>query len=364
MAERDLTLPRTSIAAGAQPAEASAVRRMRRLLPLLLVAVVLAAGARQAKSVDWSQTWMQLRQTHPAWLAAAAAIFYAGFLARCVRWRILLGNAGFDRSRLAAFPSMAGLTAIMYRAWSMNAVTIAQAGDGYRAYSFKRRTGAAGAPVLGTILAERIVDAVVLAGLMIPTVALAFRRHLSSDATWALIVAGALATTGPLALRFLPHIARLLSRVLPARIAAVVDDLAGGASRSLRRIPHLVLLSALGWFGECAMLFLVARAAGVPISPAAAATVALVTALLTTIPITPGGLGVAEAGIVLMLGQLGMAAAPAAAVAVLARAISFGSVVLGGGVVWLFAPRAETGRSIDGVAQSNARHEPSPVSPS
>ena len=42
-----------------------------------------------------------------------------------------------------------------------------------------------------------------------------------------------------------------------------------------------------------------------------------------------------------MLGQLGIAAGPAAAVAVLARAISFGSVILGGGVSWLLAAQSD-----------------------
>lgn len=354
MFDADLDLPR----AGAGSVLSN---RVRKYAPLLILAVVLVAAGRQAKSVDWRQTWIALRQTNLAWFMLGAAIFYAGFLARCARWRLLLSNASFNRRTISAFPSNAGLAAIMFRAWSMNAVTIAQVGDGYRAYSFKRRTGAPAAPVLGTILAERIVDAVVLAGLMIPAVGIAFRRDLSADATWALIVAGALATLGPVVLKFLPEIATLVGRVLPGRGAAILADLSGGAARSLKRIPQLVALSALGWAGESTMLWLVARAAGTPIAPSSAATVALVTALLTTIPITPGGLGVAEAGIVMMLGQLGMAAGPAAAVAVLARAISFGSVVLGGGIVWAFAPRAESGRSVAAARADADALESSPA---
>ena len=42
-----------------------------------------------------------------------------------------------------------------------------------------------------------------------------------------------------------------------------------------------------------------------------------------------------------MLGQLGVVAGPAAAIAVLARAISFGSVILGGGVSWLLAAQSD-----------------------
>ena len=173
---------------------------------------------------------------------------------------------------------------------------------------------------------------------MIPTVALAFRSHLSTDAIWSLVVAGSVAAIGPVFLRFLPGIVSTLNRFAPVRIAAILTELSTGVSRSLGRIRAIVLFSALGWAGESAMLFFVARAAGTPISVADAGTVALVTALLTTIPVTPGGIGVAETGIVLMLTQLGVTVAPAAAIALLARAISFGSVVFGGGIVSLFAP--------------------------
>jgi len=337
MAERDVTLRpiRVSWASNSRPAS-----RFRRLVPFLLLAVVLALVARQARTINWPETESQLRQTNPAWLAVAALVYYAGFMARCVRWRLLLSNAGYDRARVPNMPGILALAGIMYRAWSMNAVTIAQLGDGYRAYSFKKRTNTAGAPVLGTILAERVVDAVVLAALLIPTVAVAFRNHLSHDAIWALAVAGAVAATGPVFLRFMPAIVQFVNRFAPAKIGAALSELADGVARSIGRMPLVVLYSGLGWLGESVMLFLVAHAAGAPISLADAGTVALITALLTTIPITPGGLGVAEAGIVIMLGQLGMAAGPAAAIAVLARAISFGSVIIGGGIAWLFAFQA------------------------
>ena len=334
MAERDLTLRPSGLpwASDDRPAN-----RLRRLLPFLLLAVVLVLVGRQARTIDWSATSAQLRQTNPAWFGLAAVVYYAGFMARCLRWRLLLSNAGYDRARLPKMPGFLALAGIMYRAWSMNAVTIAQLGDGYRAYAFKKRAGAAGAPVLGTILAERVVDAVVLAGLLIPTVAVAFRGHLSSDAVWALVVAGAVAATGPVFLRFLPAIVQFVNRFAPAKIGETLSEITDGVSRSIGRLPLAILYSGLGWLGESAMLFLVARAAGAPIPFAAAGTVALITALLTTVPITPGGLGVAEAGMVIMLGQLGMAAGPAAAVAILARSISFGSVILGGGIAWLFA---------------------------
>jgi len=55
-------------------------------------------------------------------------------------------------------------------------------------------------------------------------------------------------------------------------------------------------------------------------------------ALLTTLPITPGGLGIADAGIIFLLGTVSIASGPAAAIAILARVITFGSVVVIGGL--------------------------------
>ena len=63
--------------------------------------------------------------------------------------------------------------------------------------------------------------------------------------------------------------------------------------------------------------------------------VAVVNGLLTSVPVTPGGLGIVEPGIVGLL-ALSLSQQDAVAVAVLDRSVSFVSVVVLGGLAFAF----------------------------
>jgi uncharacterized protein (TIRG00374 family) len=63
--------------------------------------------------------------------------------------------------------------------------------------------------------------------------------------------------------------------------------------------------------------------------------VALAASLLSTVPITPAGLGFAEAGMVVMLGWLGLDVATATAATLLFRIINYWSIVALGFVLYV-----------------------------
>jgi uncharacterized protein (TIRG00374 family) len=67
--------------------------------------------------------------------------------------------------------------------------------------------------------------------------------------------------------------------------------------------------------------------------------VALVASLLSTVPLTPGGLGFTEAGMVLLLQWLGLDAPSAGAVTLLFRVINYWSIVGFGSVLYAFSAR-------------------------
>src|SRR5215207_8162331 len=123
----------------------------------------------------------------------------------------------------------------MYVAWFANCVTVARLGDAYRAYLLKRAAGVSFAVTLGTVLAERLLDLLVLAAMMGAGVLIVF----------------------------------------------------GGS-------------------------------------------------LLTTVPITPAGLGFTEAGMVIMLGWLGLDIYTATAATLLFRIINYWSIVVFGFVLYVF----------------------------
>ena len=169
------------------------------------------------------------------------------------------------------------------------------------------------------------------------TALVAFGGALSPEANRALaggLILSALGVAGLVALR---RLRPLVERLLPGRLHPHYARLERGVIDSFRRVPTLVVLSAIGWLLEGLTLYLTAVAIGAAISPFAAIVVALIASLLTAVPFTPAGLGVAEAGTVLVLGRLGLDPNTAGAVALLNLVISYWSIVAFGFVLYLFS---------------------------
>jgi uncharacterized protein (TIRG00374 family) len=139
----------------------------------------------------------------------------------------------------------------------------------------------------------------------------------------------------------------MIERVLPERFHEQYRRFEHGTLNSFRGIPGLVMLSLAAWAGEVARLYLVTLALGFSgIAPSVIVFVALAAALMTTLPFTPGGLGVAEVAMVAIFGLArGAGLAPnvdehaAFSIAVLDRAISYGSIVAIGLVVYPLSRR-------------------------
>lgn len=235
-------------------------------------------------------------------------------------------------------PSTLGLTRIMYVAWFANCVTVARLGDAYRGYLLKRAAGVSFAVTLGTILAERLLDLLVLAAMLGAGVLVVFGGSLPTEATRALAAGLILSVIGVVGLLSIRRFRGAFERILPGRLHAHYSRLEHGVIDSFRRLPLLIILSAAGWILEgAALYFTVAAVVGAPVSVAGALVVALAASLLTAIPFTPAGLGFTEAGMIVMLGWLGSDATTATAVTLLYRAINYWSIVVFGFVLYLFS---------------------------
>ena len=128
-----------------------------------------------------------------------------------------------------------------------------------------------------------------------------------------------------------------MGRILPARLFEFYTSIESGVTGSLRRVPFLIFLSLIGWVIEGGTLYLTAAAVGVPLSIAGAIMAALASSLLSTIPISPSGLGFTESGTVLLLTSIGMETTPAAAVVLLSRVINYWSIVAFGAILYVFS---------------------------
>jgi uncharacterized protein (TIRG00374 family) len=141
---------------------------------------------------------------------------------------------------------------------------------------------------------------------------------------------------------------------LPDRLRHHYARLEEGVLRSFspRTLPLLLLYSLLVWAIEAGRVYFVTRALGLDQMPLALVLfVALAGALLTTLPLTPAGLGFVEtgiAGVLVLVNDLGIvqlggpgegAGEVAAAVAILDRSISYWSLVVVGFVAYLLVRR-------------------------
>jgi uncharacterized protein (TIRG00374 family) len=315
----------------------------RRILqPRTIIGFLIAIAAlyffyRRGFNLDFGEVWSKMRSANGPLLIFTFFVYYTSFIFRTLRWQLLLGNVGYSRKNGVPMPSTLGLGEILYLSWFANCVTVARLGDAYRGYMLKRSAGVSFTVTMGTILAERLLDLVVLAGLMAISVFAAFHGSLPPEAESALIGGVILAAVGLLGLASLRRLRPLIERIVPARIFQHYHGLESGIIGSLKQIPQLTGFSIAGWMIEAITLWLTARSLDAPLSIVGAMVVALVASLLTTIPFTPAGLGFAESGMVLVLGRLGLDPNLAGAVALLNRVINYWSIIVIGTVLYLFS---------------------------
>src|SRR5215203_4930097 len=324
--------PREGAAAG--PPLGRRIFSLRNIASVFLTLLVLYLVYRQVLSLDWQEVWTTVQGASPGLLALV--IFYCSFPLRALRWKALLANLGYGRADGRPMPSALGLTRIMYVAWFVNCVTVARLGDAYRGYLLKKAAGVSFAVTLGTVLAERLLDLVVLAAMMGAGVLVVFGHSLPTGALQALTAGLILSAVGIVGLQAMRRFRRAFEQILPERLHAFYARLEHGAVDSFRRLPLLVALSALGWVLEGAALYAVVAAVGGPVSVAGALVVALVASLLTAVPITPAGLGFTEVGMVVMLGWLGVDVTTATGITLLFRLINYWSIVVLGFVLYVF----------------------------
>jgi uncharacterized protein (TIRG00374 family) len=178
-------------------------------------------------------TWRTMISADPLFLATGFVVYYSAFWLRALRWRQLLHNVGVKRD--VVLPSTNGLVEIIYLSWFVNCIVPAKLGDAYRSYLLKRNSGVSFSSTIGTILAERVIDLLVLFGLLIASFALIGRTYYQNrDFDLGLVMLMGVAMVillvlGLVALRFYGH---LLMRLVPHRFQEKFTQFQQGILRS------------------------------------------------------------------------------------------------------------------------------------
>jgi uncharacterized protein (TIRG00374 family) len=295
--------------------------------------------------IDPAAIWANMLTANPLYLLAGFGIYYAAFWIRGARWRMLLQNAGLQKKSLQ-LPSTTGLVEIIYLSWFVNCIVPAKLGDGYRSYLLKRNSGISFSSTMGTILAERMVDLLILFGLLVASFTLVGTQLSARRADFPLelvMLFGAgmvgVLIIGLVGLRFFSH---HLLRFVPTRFKGKFDSFRQGILRSFKRrsLPVLLGYTVVIWLCEAARLFFVTRSLDAhAVTLSAVIFIALLSSLLTTLPLTPGGAGVVEGAVTIALGLFLDNHQLALSIAILDRLINYWSVILGGLVLYLVSRR-------------------------
>ena len=258
-----------------------------------------------------------------AWLVMGAGLYALVTLLRGERWHQVLKLTGVDADRADSY----GLTTVGYMG---NNVLPARAGEMLRVVLLSRRRGAGKRALLGTVVAERILDAIALGAIFVVVVYGILRKTtLPSDrpllAAAALVALLALAVAAFRVLRKRGALERLHDFLRPL----------AGAPRALLSREGLLLLagSFLIWAVEASVYLAVARSVDLEISAMGALYVVALTNLFAMLPAAPGYVGTFDAAVIFSVKAIGAAGAVAFSYLLLLRFMLFVPITLVGLVV-------------------------------
>ena len=240
-----------------------------------------------------------------AWLAAALLFYTIASLLRGERWHGILANIGVDARRADCY----ALTCVGYMG---NNVLPARAGELLRVVLLSTRCPAGKRTVLGSVVAERLLDAAVLASIFVVVV-------------YGVLSSTVLPTDRPLLFAGIGVVLLLLAcaGVVVLRRHHVFErarewlrPLADAPRALLSRQGILLLgLTYVVWAFEAAVYLAVARAVGLDISGMGALYLVALTNFFAALPAAPGSIGTFDAAVI--FGSKAIGASGSAAVSYL-----------------------------------------------
>jgi hypothetical protein len=288
--------------------------------------------------LDWELTLENISNMNISLYILALLVYYVSFVFRGYRWKILATNALLADDINQAIPNKHSIPSVMscslliLSGWFLNAIAWLRMGDAYRAWAFGNDTGKGFSWGIGTLLAERTLDMMVLAVcLLLAIVGISLDRY-NETFIYILIAAVLMGAFLVSVMLFIFFYGGQFADKLPSKLKRGFINFKIGTSGGFHRIITLTFLGLLGWIMEMIRFWIVVQALGLELTIPMVVIVSLGNAILSTIP-TPGGLGVVEPGITGML-MFEMSAIDAASVALSDRSITYLSVILFGGIAF------------------------------
>lgn len=322
-------------------AQISIGQRLRQPRTILSIAVplVIIAFFLYLNRDRLTQVPHLILQADPVLVLLAFVVFYLGFPLRGYRWQRLLRETGF-------VISLRNSIEILYISWFVNCVVPAKLGDVYRAYLLKMNSVASLSRTFGTVFIERILDIFAIAILGLAAGLWSFRDGMPPAIRLVFIVGIVVVVVAAVGLFTMRNFGRriIVRLPFPPRVQELYERFEEGVfgAVGLRHLPVLALVTGFIWMTEGLRLYVVILAFAFPdveLGISGAIFVALIGSLLTAIPLSPAGLGFAQAGVI---GVLTVAyrvpLAEATAITILDWVISVLSIIVFGAVTYVVSP--------------------------
>jgi hypothetical protein len=172
---------------------------------------------------------------------------------------------------------------------------------------------------------------------------LSFEGRLPGTVTTALRVGLLLSVVLIVTIGGLRYFRDFIVRFLPRRFSDIFIRFEEGVTHSLvaRTTPVLTIYTVIIWAFEVGTLYLVTRAISLNLALPIVIFVALAASLLTSIPITPAGLGAVELAITGLLILVSVPPDVSVSVALLYRIVSYWSLIAIGGSVFVVSKKTK-----------------------
>jgi uncharacterized membrane protein YbhN (UPF0104 family) len=246
----------------------------------------------------------------PGLIAVAIGLYAVATLVRAERWRLLLRFNGASPSRLDCH----ALTCVGYMG---NNVLPARAGDAMRVLYMAPRSSASARTVIGTLVAERVLDMAVLFSLyavlavVLGAGTLSSRRFVFAGAVVAVAIVIALAVAVVLHRR--GHLARAWAFIKP--MLAATGNLRG------RHGAEALGVTLAIWAVEAGVWLCCADAAGLHVSALEALYLLALASLFVFIPAGPGNVGTLDAAVLFGARAIGRTSSAALSFLILLRLV-------------------------------------------
>lgn len=291
------------------------------------------------RNVEWALLGESLKETRLSYVLPALVLVFGSYVLRALRWQVMLGAL-----QPTSFSNIFSAVNIGFMA---SCILPARAGELIRAVLVGKAEGLRVSSIFASIVVERILDLLVIVGMMVPVLLTLTTGSEHADLMRKLratgFVFGAIVLVGlgaitllrarpSLALRWLLPVLGRLPGGLGVRLEKVVVDFVEGL-RTLRSggaTVAVLLLSVLLWVDIAAINWVLAMGFPFQLSFSGACLLVVVTAFAVALPQAPGFVGVFHVAAETTLRILGASTYPAKGYAIVLWGISTIPVTLFG----------------------------------